>query len=353
MQKEIIYEEGSKKIKSQDLKQYTRLNSDWINLDEMPISTKTIIQNYKNNLNIDPLIDTSYNEFLKGHITSDGKLQGKRISHLPNGKKLARGAFHIYAKNLELNTKDKNKSWAVKYENTSGLKTYLYDEDNIEHEHKRKASIVNKFIRLFPIISEKLERDLKQKKDIKFLALKILIETRMRVGNLEYFILDKHKGLTTLQKKDIQINDNKIRFTFIGKDAILQDIEKEFSNEVINQLKNILKDKNPNDFVFTTKNQRPIHSETFSDILFDYTNEHFYPHIIRSFYADLEARKFIRNHNKATKKEVLDKFKEIAKELGHKKWNKNKQAWETDYKITCDNYIRPQYVERMKSLIEK
>ncbi|MDA3854691.1 MAG: hypothetical protein PF569_00420 [Candidatus Woesearchaeota archaeon] len=353
MNKKDQFQNGSKRIKISDLNEYIKQNNNWIPTGETNKNIQNLIEKYSKNNNLNILLDEDNQEFLNGYLNSNELISGKRITILPDGKKLARGGFSIFAKNLKFNN-NKKYEWDISYENISGTKTYLYSEEKIEHEKKKKASIVNSFIREYPTIIEKLEFDLKKKKTIEHIALYTLIKTYIRVGNIEYYNNLSHKGLTTLQKEDITIHNNRVEFKFIGKDGIEQDIIKEFPSFYTKQLKELLDKKKKNDFIFTDKNGTPIHSQAFSKILFKYTGKHFYPHIIRSYYADSQCRKFIRNHTAPIpKKKVLDKFKEIGLNLGHKKFNKTKNNWETDYKVTIDNYIRPEYVEKMKNLIQK
>ena len=354
MQKKHEYSDGTKRVKTQDLKLYQKKGNKWIETTNMAPTTKKAIELYTQNKKIEHLIDTIIQDFLKGHINPEGQIGGGRIKILPNGKKLARGGFSIFAKNLKFNTEG-NYEWDVCYENVSGLKTYLYNEDKLHLEQERKAKHVDKFAKNYPAIINKLEEDIKKTKNLdkltEYVALYTLIITKIRVGHLEYYNHLRHKGLTTLQKKDLKLDGNKVNFKFIGKDAIPQDITKEFPEFYMNALKKILEKKKKDEFVFA-KNNKPIHSETFSKILNKYTGEHFYPHIIRSYYADTTSKNFIDTHKKATKKEVLEEFKLIASELGHKKFNKKKNEWELDYKVTIANYIRPKYSEKMKSLYE-
>lgn len=352
MKSKHAYEIGTKRIKSQDLKQYIKTNSDWIIADNVPKCTQKAITNYLKTNKISLLIDEITTEFLKGHLNPEGKISGKRIKTLPNGKNLARGGFSIFAKNLKFNLDGKT-SWDVCYENSSRLKTYLYTEEKIDLEKKRKAKIVDEFSKFYNEITKRLEKDIKTKNKTEYLALYTLLKTLIRVGNLEHYNHTKHKGLTTLQKKDIKINKNKVTFQFIGKDAVPQNIQKEFPPFYITQLKKLLKSKKPNDFVFTDKKDKPIHSITFTDILYSYTKKHFYPHIIRSFYADTECKQFLKHNKKANKKQIEQKFLEIACNLGHKKYNKKKNEWEICYKVTINNYIRPEYTEKMKKLYNK
>ncbi len=350
------YEEGTKKIHATDMNEYVFLNKNWMVSKQTSDNIKKIIQKYLTKENINLILDDIYNKFIKGHLNQHGQVSGSRIRHLPTGKELAKGGFSIFAKNLTFN-KNKRYLWDVSYENTSGLKTYLYSIDKIHLEKKKKAKIVDEFIEEYPNIIKKLEKDLKKTKKNKYLALYTMLHTYIRVGNLHHYKHLKHKVLTTLEKKDIKINnDNTCEFKFIGKDGVPQHIKKEFPEFYIKILKSKLEKLKNNEFVFTDeKTNLPLHSSDFSDILYRYTKKHFYPHIIRSFYADLTCKRFIdeNKRKKLKRKHVNDCFLEIAANLGHKKYNKETKDWEVNFKITLDNYIRPKLVERMKKLYSK
>ncbi len=343
---------GTKRVNKENLKEYIKKEDSWmLSMDKLPKDTFEIINEYKQNNTYEILVDNFLKEFLKGHITPDNKPAGQRIKILPNGKNLSGGGFNLFAKNLKYN-KNSNSNWAICYENTSGSKTYLYDEDNIHLEKEKKKKLIDSFSNNYQKIKNKLEKDLKEKKGVNYLTLWILLKTKARVGNLEYFKHLGHKGITTLQKKDIKIKNSTIIINYLGKDAIPQEHIINGPDYIIEQLKIILNNKNNEDFVFANKDGHPIYSHELTDILFKYTNEHFYPHIIRSFYADNACREFLMKNQKASKKQVLEEYKKIATELGHKKFNKKKNTWEPDYKVTLNNYIREELVNNMKNLYE-
>ena len=79
----------------------------------------------------------------------------------------------------------------------------------------------------------------------------------------------------------------------------------------------------------------------------------FYPHIIRSYFADTKVKEFFRTHRKATKAEVQDLLIEIASKLGHKRFDKKHNMWVESPKVTVNNYIRPEYVERLHAYYMK
>jgi len=345
-------ENKSKKINSKDFKLYIFENNSWVKEeDKIPIEVKKIISKYKLKKNIQNLIDKKDSKFLKGFLNKDNLPSGQRIKILPNGKKIARGGFSIFAKNLKLNENEKS-LWDIVYENSSGTKTYLYSEDKIEIEHKKKAKLVDKFAKEYPKINRKLNLDLKNKNEIIYFAIKILLETKIRIGNYEYYNHLGHMGLTTLKKENLKIDilKNEINFNYIAKDGVPRNFSKKFDKNFIMKFKKILDKKTKNEFVFSGADNLPIHSYEFSKILFNYTKIHFYPHIIRSYFADSVCKDFLKYKRKSTKEEVDKTFLKVAKELGHKKYNKKKEIWENNFKVTINNYIRPQFSKRMINL---
>ncbi len=346
MTKKKSLPKGTKRIKSKDFKQYEKTSKDWILDNNIPEHTRKIIEHYLKEKSHKTLLDEKEKDFLKGILLPLEKVSGARIKTLPNGKNLARGGFSIYAKNIEYNPKN-NPQWDICYENTSGLKTYLYSEDKIHLEQKQKYKLVQKFKENYEKILTKLEKDIKETQNLEHIALYILLLTKIRVGNEHHFHHTGHKGLTTLQKFDLELKNNHLTLNFIGKDGVPQHIEKELPEFIAKLLKIRLENIKNDDFVFANIKGEPIHPSHFSDILFEYTNEHFYPHIIRSHYADTTCEEFLNSCRKPTKEEVEKVFLEVAKNLGHKKYNKKKNIWEINYKVTLENYIYPKLSEKM------
>ncbi|MCA9496716.1 MAG: hypothetical protein KC589_07240, partial [Nanoarchaeota archaeon] len=272
---------------------------------------------------------------------------------------LARAGFSLFANDLKFNFNAQDHEWDLMYENTSGLKTYLYSIDKVHLEQKKKKEIVDKFEKNYKLILKKLENDIKKTLSLEHLVLYFLLKTYIRIGNEEYYHKSGHKGLTTLEKKDITIDktNNIIKFNFIGKDGVPQKIEKKFPYYIISILENHLnKLEDEDEFVFVEENKFPIHSSSLSKILYDYTGEHFYPHIIRSHFADMECLDFLNKNQKRksiSKEEVEKKILEIASQLGHKKFNKKTNEWEINPKITIESYIYPAYYQKMEELYKK
>jgi len=334
---------GTKRINYASLKLCIKTSTSWDFLDELSEDLNSIISQYSKNKTLHHLIDEKHPEFLKGSLSPENKISGERIKLLPEGTQIARAGFSIFAKNLRFN-KDPNHEWDVCYENTSGLKTYLYSEDKIHLEQEKKFKLVQKFSENYDNIISNVENNLEK---IEYLALYTLLKTFIRVGNYDYYLKNSHKGLTTLLKRDISVEGDKILFDFIGKDGVPHHIKKEFSEEYIVKLKRILSSRKEDEFVFTGLKGKPLHSEDFSSIFFNITQEHFYPHIIRSHHADSKCLDFLEGKIEIQDPEKL--FFQIAKDLGHKKYNRKKEQWEISPTITIKNYIYPEYVKKIRA----
>jgi len=330
---------GTKRINSLSHKLCVKTSTSWDYVDELSEGLKRIISEYSKNKNLNYLIDEKHPEFLKGSLSPENKILGERIKLLPDGIQIARAGFSLFAKNLRFNN-DSNHEWDVCYENTSGLKTYLYSEEKIHLEQEKKFKLVQKFSEHYDKIISNIENNLEK---IEYLALYTLLKTFIRVGNYHYYLKNSHKGLTTLQKSDISVEGNIVLFDFIGKDGVPHYIKKEFSEEYIVNFKKILFSRKKDDFVFSGSRGNPLHSEDFSSIFFNITQEHFYPHIIRSHHADSRCLDYLNGNIEIQAPEKL--FLEIAKDLGHKKYNNKKKQWEISPNITIKNYIYPEYVK--------
>ncbi len=334
---------GTKRINSSSLKVCVKTSNSWDQTEEKLGDIKNIISRYSENNSLHYLIDEHHPEFLKGSLSPENKISGERIKILPDGTLLSRAGFSLFAKNLRFNNDPKHE-WDVCYENTSGLKTYLYSEEKIHLEQEKKFKIVQKFSKKYDKIINTLEKNLEL---LEYLALYTIFKIYIRVGNYDYYLKNSHKGLTTLQKKDITVEGDEVLFDFIGKDGVPHQIKKKFSLNYIKELKKILSSRKKDDFVFVGPKGKPLHSQDFSSILFKITQEHFYPHIIRSHHADSKCLKFLEGKSDIEDPEKL--FIDIAKDLGHKKFNKKKNDWEISPNITIQNYIYPGYVKKIRN----
>ena len=130
---------GTKRINSASHKLCIKTNTSWDYVDELSEGLKKIISQYSKNKKLHYLIDEKHPEFLKGSLSPENNIWGERIKLLPDGSQIARAGFSLFAKNLRFNN-DPDHEWDVCYENTSGLKTYLYSEEKIHLEQEKNLN---------------------------------------------------------------------------------------------------------------------------------------------------------------------------------------------------------------------
>jgi hypothetical protein len=336
---------GTIRIRTKDLATLTRTPSGWRKSEiDLPDAAQAI-HLYKSHGRLDLLVDAKDRRFLKGQLEPDGRALGARVLALPNGRKLNAG-FSIFAKNLRFHDEDTDVHWDVMLENPSGFR-YLYTLDKIRRAKTHKTHIVDVFARYYPRLKRNVLKDLRSVGCVHSVALYTLMKTYMRVGNEIYYKAHGHKGLTTLQKKDIAIQGHDVLFNYRAKDGVPMHIRERFPDVYIRRLDGLLTLKKPEAFVFSHESGHPMDGKEIKKSIEDYCGKGFFPHIIRSYYADTEVKKFFRRHRTATKEEVFDLLIMIAAKLGHRRFMKKEHAWVESPKVTVNNYIRPEFVERL------
>ena len=302
-----------------------------------------VAQLFKTHNNLKLITDTKNPKLLKGSFSKNKPL-GARINILPDGQKLNK-AYSLFAPNLTIHDEKSNSHWDAIFQNPNGKFAYLYTLKKESQSKNQKYKQVEKFAKDLPKLKRNLAASLS--KDSIALPMAILLKTKMRVGNEIYYKKNHHKGLTTLKKKDIKISKNKITFDYIAKDGVPQKTTETFSTKEINKLKQLLKSKNPNEFVFTNIQGHPFKDIDFEKAFEKYCGHKFYPHIIRSHYATEEAENFLKKNKTPTEQETKNLYNKIADKLGHKKFSKKKNEWQTSYQITLHHYINPKLVEQI------
>lgn len=332
-----------------DLKTYEFSNNKWkISSKGFPSALK-VISLFKAHNKFQDLIDQKNPKFLKGQLYK-GKVQGARLNILPDGKKLDK-AYSLLAEDLNIHDEDSHDHWDVIYKNPNGKYAYLYSQDKKDKAVKNKYKKVELFESLYNKIQKTVIQNLSNKEDIYALPLYTLLKTYMRVGNEVHFKETGHKGLTTLKKKDIKIEKNKVQFNYIAKSGVPMNIIEEFPKDYIKLLKQRISPKKRDDFVFTNNQNKPLRDTDFMKAFEKYCGQTFYPHIVRSYYATKKAKDFLKLHKNATKEEVKQLFTEIAEKLGHKRFDKKSEEWKNSYTVTIHHYIQPNLVEKIQNLI--
>ena len=105
-----------------------------------------------------------------------------------------------------------------------GRKQYRYHAEWNNIRSQTKYYRLPQFADALPLIRARLEQDLKKPgfpyEKVLALAVRIMEQTNIRVGNEEYKKLYGSFGLTTLQDKHVKVTGDDIRFQFKGKKGV-------------------------------------------------------------------------------------------------------------------------------------
>lgn len=351
MQKKVKYEEGTIRIKIKNLQPVIKTNKGWKNIDYDTKNIKKIVNLFKSHNNLDKLIDSRDENFLKGFFTKDKIVRGERINILPNGKELTK-AYSLLSPMLTIHDEDSHVHWDVIFQNPNGSLSYLYTKEKEEISKKKKYSLVDEFKKVLPILEKNIDEAL-EKGEFMALVIETLLKTYMRVGNELYYKKDGHKGLTTLKKKDIKIKNPEVTYSYIGKNGVPQKITKKFSQLYLLFLRERLNKLEKEDFVFSDRKGQPLKTKDFEAAFKKYCGIGFYPHIVRSYYATTALENFLKENKNPTKKEIIEVYTEIASALGHKKFSKKKNEWQPSYTVTIAYYVSPKIIKKLDNLVSK
>jgi DNA topoisomerase-1 len=112
---------------------------------------------------------------------------------------------------------------AIGYD-AKGRRQYRYHLQFREQQESRKYERLAAFGRALPKLRRKVEEDLKGKPTARETVLaavvRLIDETRMRIGNEEYAKENKSFGATTLRNRHARVQGGKLRISYAGKHGI-------------------------------------------------------------------------------------------------------------------------------------
>ncbi len=341
---------GTIRIKVKDLQPYQKTASSWKKFNQKFPEITNIAKLFKAHKNFKILVDQKNPQFLKGQLYQEQE-QGARINQLPNGKIIDK-AFSLFAKHLVVHDQDSDDHWDVLYQNKGGTFSYCYTLEKKTKHRTQKFHKVEEFGKHFSLLLKNVSSALKNQEDSFAVPMYTLLKTQMRIGNEIYYKAHNHKGLTTLKKHDLKIKGDKVTFNYLAKDGVPRLIEQRFPQRYIERLERKIKPLKPHDFVFASANGHPLREQEFKKAFQQYCGKEFYPHIVRSYYATNEVKKFLQGRKKASKEEVNKLYLSVAAKLGHKKFVKKENQWKDNYTVTVNHYIQPQLVEKVSKIIK-
>jgi DNA topoisomerase-1 len=119
-----------------------------------------------------------------------------------------------------------------------GRKQYIYHPDWIELRQRRKFNRMPAFAERLPAIRRRVSRDLEHRRwdrqRVLALAVAVLDETGIRIGNRQYENRNGTYGLTTLRRKHLLIDHDGIHFSYKGKSGKYRKVDIE--NRKLGQL---------------------------------------------------------------------------------------------------------------------
>jgi DNA topoisomerase-1 len=108
-------------------------------------------------------------------------------------------------------------------------KQYRYHENWSSYSTKLKYKQLRSFGQFLPNLRERYKRDLEQadwpKQKVLALAVAVMDELYIRVGNSQYTEANSTYGLTTLRRKHLEINGNELELNYIGKSGVSQNLK--------------------------------------------------------------------------------------------------------------------------------
>lgn len=343
---------GTVRIKTKDLRVYEKTKTSWKQSSSEQPNAMLVIKLFKVNKNFAVLKDKKNPEFLKGQLSPKGQAQGARINILPNGKKLDK-AFSLFAPELTIHDERSRRHWNVIYKNPGGNYSYVYTLEKKKEFANKKYKVVEEFEKCHSKLDHSTYNALGDENDQMALPMYTLLKTYMRVGNEIYYKINRHAGLKTLKKDNITIDGDCVTFRYIGKDGVPMCIKEKFPNLYISRLQKLLDSTDERSFVFLNRDTgRHISDDQFKDAFKRYCGKEFYPHIVRSYYATLKVKEFLKKNASPTKDQVRLLFISIAQKLGHKRFVKKDGEWKESYTVTINHYIRPELIQKIKVLMK-
>jgi len=345
----VNYPVGTTRLKVKNCEPVIKTKSSWKKTKLDTANIKKIIKLYKEKKNTKELYDTKDKTFFKGFITKDNLVRGEKISILPSKNKLEK-PFSLLAPHLTIHDEENSSHWDVIFQNPNGKFSYIYTTKKRDLSRKKKFAKVKDFKKALPKLRKNLNLALK-KGELMALPIYTLLKTSIRIGNLDSYKKSNHKGLTTLKKENIKIKKNNVNLNFIGKGGVPQNLNEIFQNNYAEKLVELINNTKKKDFIFTTKDNKPLKDTHFEKAFQRYSGKIFYPHIVRSFYATITIEQFLKINKKPSKEEVKDLYNKIATKLGHKKFSKKDNQWHPSYTVTIAHYIDPVLVDKIHSLM--
>ena len=229
--------------------------------------------------------------------------------------------------NVKININKNEKILAIGID-TKNRNQYIYSNNYIEKQSKKKFNKLYNFGKKYNIILKKINKDLDLNDEDKnkqiAIILKLIIDCNFRVGNEKYCKEYNSYGVTTLKKKHIKINNktNKITIDFNGKKNVRNKCEVR-NPKIIRTLKKKKYEYYDDEFIFDYKLNNNYYNISSNDVnnylkqFGDFTTK-----IFRTWSANIKLIKYLinlKNKNLNIKKKLNISIEQVSEKLHHTK----------------------------------
>src|SRR5213595_87104 len=208
-----------------------------------------------------------------------------------------------------------------------GRKQYRYHPRWREVRDAVKYDRMLAFAAALPKIREHTDRDLERPgmplEKVLAAVVRLLEETRIRVGNDEYRKENGSFGLTTLRNRHVEVIGSDVRFSFRGKSGKLHRVDLQ-DRRLARIIKRFLEIPGQELFQFLDESgeARPIDSADVNAYLRNISGEDFTAKDFRTWAGTIMAARFLREtiarpNTRGAKKQLIHAVARVADELGN------------------------------------
>ncbi|WP_341833885.1 DNA topoisomerase IB [Chitinophaga pollutisoli] len=207
-----------------------------------------------------------------------------------------------------------------------GRRQYRYHTRWAEVRNETKFYRLLAFGKVLPKIRRQVTKDLRRREldlpRVCAIAMRVMEETLMRVGNAEYEKKYNSYGLTTLRNKHVQFNGNAALFRFKGKKGVEHKIE--LRHAALSRLLRKVRDIPGQELFqyYENKEVKSLDSGALNDYLKNITGEDFTCKDLRTWAGTLEALHLLSACEAAAsqaecKRKIVEVLDQVARKLGN------------------------------------
>jgi DNA topoisomerase-1 len=243
--------------------------------------------------------------------------------------------------NVKINLNKKDKILAIGFDEKKRPQ-YIYNKNYVEKRKISKFNHMIKFGESYNKILSQIKRDLYTEDDNKnkqiAMALLLVIECGIRIGNKKYENENKSFGSTTLKSKHVTVKRDTVSVNFIGKKGV-RNKGKVRSKKLSRNIRKKKRTINKDDSIFTYRKGNCWHELKSSDVnsylkeFGDFTSKNF-----RTLIANLNLIHYLSKSEENLNKNEKNKFLNKSLEKVSEKMNNTKG-------ICKKNYIDPLLID--------